>query len=245
MELGTVALVVVAILAIVIVGFLSTGGHSKLLKNAKKNDAFLLLGLADSGKTSLYCDLRFGKVPTTCTSMTENDGYVELKDPSETPLTKAPIHIVDVPGHEKLRFKFADYMPITRGVVFVVDSTTINKFKHSIADYLYDVLSNNHTLRSEISVLVACNKSELLTAFRKEKIQEILESEIDRIRVTRGAALETHDSGDGGNVTEFLGFEDQKFKFEHLTNLVTFAECSVEKKQTEEIVNWIADVMDS
>ncbi|KAK9722108.1 hypothetical protein K7432_002918 [Basidiobolus ranarum] len=245
MELSTLILIVVALVTIAAIGFLSTGGASQLLKKGKKNDAFLLLGLADSGKTSLYCNLRFGKVPSTCTSMTENDGYVELKDSSDVPITKAPIHVVDVPGHEKLRFKFADYMPITRGVIFVIDSTSVNKFKHAIADYLYDVLANKHTIRAEIPVLVACNKCELLTAFRKEKIQEIFEAEIDRIRVTRGAALETHDSADGGEITEFLGFEDQKFQFDHLTNLVTFAECSVEQEKTEEITNWIADTMEN
>ncbi|CAG8834188.1 2340_t:CDS:1, partial [Racocetra persica] len=50
------------------------------------------------------------------------------------PLTKSPIHVVDVPGHEKLRFKFSDFIPITRGIIFLIDSSTCAKNSRQIAE---------------------------------------------------------------------------------------------------------------
>jgi len=44
--------------------------------------------------------------------------------------------------------------------------------------YLYDILSNKFAQDEKIPVLIACNKSDLLTAFKKERIQTMLEAEM-------------------------------------------------------------------
>lgn len=51
-----------------------------------------------------------------------------------TPITKKPIQLIDVPGHERLRFRYTDFLPITRGVIFVVDSTTIGRSARATAE---------------------------------------------------------------------------------------------------------------
>lgn len=86
--------------------------------------------------------------------------------------------MVDIPGHERLRFKFSEFMPIARAVVFVVDSASVPRQTRLLAEYLYDILSNKFTQEERIPVLIACNKTELLTAFRKERIQTALEGEL-------------------------------------------------------------------
>jgi signal recognition particle receptor subunit beta len=49
-------------------------------------------------------------------------------------ITKQPIQLVDVPGHERLRFRYADFMPIARGIIFVVDSTTVGRSARTTAE---------------------------------------------------------------------------------------------------------------
>lgn len=49
----------------------------------------------------------------------------------------------------------------------------INTFR-----YLYDILSNKFAQEEKIPVLIACNKSDLLTAFKKDRIQTMLEAEM-------------------------------------------------------------------
>jgi len=44
--------------------------------------------------------------------------------------------------------------------------------------YLYDILSNKHAQEERLPVLIACNKSDLLTAFKKDRIQSLLEAEM-------------------------------------------------------------------
>ncbi|KAI1314641.1 hypothetical protein EDD11_001940 [Mortierella claussenii] len=149
--------------------------------------------------------------------------------------------MVDIPGHERLRFKFSEFMPIARGVVFVVDSSTVARQTRLLAEYLYDILSDKFSQNERIPILIACNKSDLLTSFRKERIQTLLETEINKLRHTRTAALDTQDTEDNENV--FLGFEGKAFAFQDLENEVEFIECSAENKQIEDIKNWMAAIL--
>lgn len=66
----------------------------------------------------------------------------------------------------------------------------------------------------------------------------------NRLRSTRTAALDHQDSSSMEEVDEmeFLGYETEDFKFEHLENDVEFKKCSVENNEISEIKNWISDV---
>ncbi|CAG8460515.1 2086_t:CDS:2 [Ambispora leptoticha] len=108
--------------------------------------------------------------------MQENEAYViptiELVGEVIEPLTKEPVHIVDLPGHEKLRFKFMEFAPITRGIIFLVDK---------------------------------------------------------------------HQDSSSEDV-EYLGYENEDFKFEHLENRVEFISCSVANNEVNNLKEWISDV---
>lgn len=69
-------------------------------------------------------------------------------------------------------------MPITKAIVFVIDSAQLNKLLRPTAEYLYQVLTNTHTLKSEIPIIMLCNKSDVLTALSKERCATVLESEL-------------------------------------------------------------------
>ncbi|KAF9151655.1 hypothetical protein BGX21_005570 [Mortierella sp. AD011] len=202
-------------------------------KRNSKN-TILLTGLPFAGKTATYYLISHNKAVETVTSIKENETDVALIEGQK------PIHLVDIPGHERLRFKFSEFMPIARAVMFVVDSSTVSRQTRLLAEYLYDILGDKFAQNERIPVLIACNKSDLLTSFKKERIQTLLEAEINKLRQTRTAALDTQDSE--GNENVFLGFEGKDFSFEDLENDVEFIEYSAENKDIENIKDWMASV---
>ncbi|KAI8998188.1 signal recognition particle receptor beta subunit-domain-containing protein [Gaertneriomyces semiglobifer] len=196
-----------------------------------KRNTYLLAGLSGSGKTVLYLQLRYGQVVETHTSLQENTASIP-RSPSQKRKSKPrAAHIVDLPGHEKLRFKYAEYIASAAGVVFIVDSTTIARQVRQAAEYLYDILANRYTQRNEIPLLILCNKCDVLLALKEDRIKALLEEEIDRLRVTRTAEVQNQDED---KEEEFLGDEGKPFKFEQLPNGVRFKSCSLKSKQSEE-----------
>ncbi|KAL1920185.1 uncharacterized protein VTP21DRAFT_1331 [Calcarisporiella thermophila] len=229
----TAAVLIVTTLLLVII--------SRWTSSRVARDAVLLAGLSESGKTGLFMKLRFGEIPETHTSLKENVAVVELKFADGTPVTKKPIRLVDIPGHERLRFKLNEFIPFARGVVFVIDSSTVARSIRDIAEYLYDILANEHVQKHRIPVLVACNKADLLTGVKKERIQEMLEAEMDRLRHTRTASLLDQQESDAMPGDRYLGFEDQPFRFEHLTTEVRFERCSV-MKEVDSILEFVSEL---
>nr|KJB21013.1 hypothetical protein B456_003G186100 [Gossypium raimondii] len=93
----------------------------RLFKRAKSNTV-ILTGLSGSGKTVLFYQLRDGSVHQgTITSMEPNESTIVLNSDSNKRKSK-PVHIVDVPGHSRLRPKLDEFLPRAAGIVFVVDS---------------------------------------------------------------------------------------------------------------------------
>lgn len=86
--------------------------------------------------------------------------------------------VVDMPGHDRIRFRYADFLAITRSIVFVVDSTSLTKQIRPVAEYLYDILAKPVVQKERTPILVACNKSDLITALSVEKIKFMLETEM-------------------------------------------------------------------
>ncbi|KAF9583162.1 hypothetical protein BGW38_010120 [Lunasporangiospora selenospora] len=222
----TIGIILALIFAIAIAVNFSFGS-----KRNNKN-IVLLTGLPFAGKTTIHYLISYDKAVETVASIKENEADVEIVE------GKSAVHMVDIPGHERLRFKFTEFMPVARAIVFVVDSATVARQTRLLAEYLYDILSNKFTQDEKIPILVACNKSDLLTAFKKDRIKSSLEAEINKLRQTRTAALDTQESD--GNENVFLGFEGQDFTFEDLENDVEFVECSASRKNTEHIKDWIA-----
>ncbi|ORX33262.1 P-loop containing nucleoside triphosphate hydrolase protein, partial [Piromyces finnis] len=143
----------------------------KLTGNREKKDTFIITGICDSGKTSLYLRLRNDKVMETHTSITENEGRFPLDE-------EKVFHVIDFPGHYKLRYKYQDFTPITKGVIFVIDSATFIKNEREVTEYLYEILANKYISENEVSILIACNKQDYLIALPKERIKTALENEM-------------------------------------------------------------------
>jgi hypothetical protein len=64
----------------------------------------------------------------------ENEGVFFLSGDDKRE-TRNPIHLVDLPGHLRLRTRINHFLPITRAVVFLIDAVDFLKQKQLIAEY--------------------------------------------------------------------------------------------------------------
>lgn len=206
----------------------------RLLKR-KKSNTIVLAGLNGSGKTVLFYQLRDGSSHEgTVTSMDPNEGTFVLHSEATKNAKVKPIHLVDVPGHSRLRPKLDEYLPQAAGVVFVVDALEFLPNCRAAAEYLYDMLTKASIVKRKIPLLIVCNKSEKVTAHSKDFIRKQLEKEIEKLRASRTAI------SDADITSEYtLGVAGQPFAFSQCQNKVTLAEASAltgDISQVEEFI---------
>ncbi|GFY88266.1 signal recognition particle binding protein [Actinidia rufa] len=182
---------------------------------------FLLL-LVEAEKTVLYYQLRDGSSHQgTVTSMEPNEGTFVLHSEMSKMGKIKPVHIVDVPGHSRLRPKLDEFLPQAAGLVFVVDALEFLPNCRAASEYLYDILTKANVVRKKIPVLILCNKVDKVTAHTKEFIRKQLEKEIDKLRTSR-TALSAADIANEYT----LGVPGEAFAFSQCQNKVTVAEAS-------------------
>ncbi|GFS27935.1 signal recognition particle receptor subunit beta-like [Elysia marginata] len=236
MILGILAAVVVGILTLFLI-IIKTRGKNK-------RQGVLLLGVCDAGKTLIYSQLVNNNFKQTYTSVTSNSGEYVI-----APKNKK-LRVIDLPGHERLRLQMLDeHKGQARAVVFVVDSGTLQKDIKEVAEYLYTLLSDKTVSSNAPPVLVLCNKQDLTLAKGAKVVRSQLEKEINTLRITRAASLQSvGDSGSNNN--SYLGRRDKDFSFSDLKPLrVDFAECSAtgtdkanNSPKLEELHEWLCSV---
>ncbi|XP_072982352.1 uncharacterized protein [Typha latifolia] len=191
------------------------------LKTSKSN-TIVLAGLSGSGKTVLFYQLRDGSPHQgTVTSMEPNDGSFVMHSELEKKGKIKPVHLVDVPGHSRLKPKLDEFLPQAAGLIFVVDALDFLPLCRPAAEYLYDILTKSSVVKRRIPILIVCNKTDKVTAHSKEFIRKQLEKEIDKLRTSRNA-ISTADI-----TNEFmLGVPGELFTFAQCRNKVAVAESS-------------------
>lgn len=187
-----------------------------------KSNTIVLAGLSGGGKTVLFYQLRDGSSHQgTVTSMDPNEGSFVLHSESTKKGKIKPVHVVDVPGHSRLRPKLDEYLPQTAGLVFVVDAVDFLPNCRAAAEYLYDILTKASVVKRKIPVLILCNKTDKVTAHTKDFIRKQLEKEMDKLRASRTAIS----AADIAN--EFtLGVSGEVFAFSQCHNKVAVAEAA-------------------
>jgi len=195
-----------------------------LVRGRKSKDTILILGLSNSGKTALFERLRDGKITETVTSLKENEQTFVLHSELSDSNRPRPVHIVDFPGHQRLRSQLTTFLPITRGIIFLIDAVEFKAELSNIAQYLFDLFIDKTVNKHRIPFLIVCNKSEIITAKPKEIIQKDLEKEIE-LCVKNQSKMEDINGGEVKEVT--LGKKGHSFEMGDLPFKVTFAECSV------------------
>ena len=95
------------------------------------------------------------------------------------PFKIKPKHLVDVPGHSRLRLKLDEYMSQAAGIIFAIDFLEFLPNCCSTAEYLYNILTKASAVKKRIPVLIVRNKTEKSTAHSKDFIRKQLEKEIE------------------------------------------------------------------
>jgi len=197
-------------------------------KHSGRKD-FLIMGLCESGKTSIFMHLIHNKLSRTFTSIKENVG--EYKS------GRLSARLVDIPGHYRVRDKcFEQYKTLAKGIIFVIDSSTVQKDVRDVADALYTVLADSST--APCSILLACNKQDITTAKGVHIIKTILEKEMNLVRDTRSRKLKSI-SEDDESKTAFLGAHGKDFEFSQLPQNVQIFGCSSKKNDLNNVSDWL------
>ncbi|CAD6343461.1 unnamed protein product [Miscanthus lutarioriparius] len=189
------------------------------LKSSKPN-TIVLSGLSGSGKTTIFYQLQDGSSHQgTVTSMEENNDTFVLHSEQERKGKVKPVHVVDVPGHSRLKPKLDEVLPKAAGVVFVVDAQDFFSSMQAAAEYLYDILTKATVVKKKVPVLIFCNKTDKVTAHSKEFIKKQLEKEINKLLESRNAIS----SADISDEVQ-LGVPGEAFNFSQCQNKVAVAE---------------------
>ncbi|KAJ2554891.1 hypothetical protein EV175_002441 [Coemansia sp. RSA 1933] len=228
------------------------------------NNAIIITGPTQSGKTSLWYHLRF---PTWRNSQGTNDRDSKHSLPetlasmaintAETHVHEANALLIDIPGHTKFNFDRDSHLALAKGVVFVIDSSTVSQTIRPTAEALYEVLANKHVQEKECAVLFLCNKQDEPSSLSNVRIKAMLEDEINSLRASRQASTKSlgHNNDDDDDAAadektaDYLGYDGKKFSFEDLPNPVQFNESSMvvghDAGGLEHIERWIADTIHS
>ncbi|XP_031836341.1 signal recognition particle receptor beta [Nomia melanderi] len=181
----------------------------------------LLTGLSDSGKTLIFARLLCSKFVKTYTSAKENTEDIVINNRT--------LKLVDIPGHERLRYKFFDQFKLSaKGLVYIIDSVTFQKDIRDVAEYLYNILSDPSMQNK--SVLVLCNKQDQTMAKGSSVIKTLLEREMNLLRMTKTSQLEATDAS---STNAFLGKEGKDFEFSQLVTQIDFAESNAFSKDAD------------
>ncbi|XP_013781262.1 signal recognition particle receptor subunit beta-like [Limulus polyphemus] len=188
----------------------------------------LMVGLSGAGKTLLFSRLVASKNVETYTSMKENSSSIKVPN-------KGVLKLIDLPGNERLRSKYLDeFKSCARGFIFVIDSLSFSREIRDVAELLYTVLSERVVSHNCPPFLIVCNKQDETMAKSSKVIQSQLEKEINMLRVTKNAMLDSTD--DTGNNNTYLGRQGKDFQFADLKPVfVEFAESIARESVNNEI----------
>lgn len=221
--------------AIMIPGRLSSSGN--------KQPTFIIAGLSNSGKTTLYNYLTTGKIIPTVMSQESNETLHYQLPCAGT--QKTNFKLIDTPGHQKLHntvFNEIKSSSKVYGIIFLIDSSIDPKKLSKSAHFLYEILLVSERRPGGIDILIGCNKSDLFSSRQSTKIKEILEQEIDAIRKLNASTISKVDSDINGVEEEFsdLGQSiSSTFKFDQLEGSIDVISGSVLKKNIEKWECWI------
>jgi len=197
-----------------------------------------LVGLNGAGKTALFYQLKDGTTHQgAVTSMEPNEGTFVLHSETTKKGSIKPVHIVDVPGHPKLRPQLEELLPKACGLVFLIDALDFMPHKEAAAEYLYDILTNKEVVRRKVPLLLTCNKMDKVTAHSSNFIRGQLEKELNKLRKSRIAISAADVSSE-----IYLGVEgDVPFNFTQCSNKVTIAEISALGGNVEQVEQFIRE----
>lgn len=232
-QIGIIVAVSVLLITLVITWLLRRSPSNKNL--------VLILGVSNSGKTTLFSQLVHKKQLFTQTSITQNSGTAVI---SKTDSAKEKrVDLVDIPGNDKVRRKFLDtYKKNAKALIFVVDSSTLQKDLKDVATYLYDILTDDQLSKSKLKLLIVSNKQDIEFAKGESVVKTSLEKEIELLRKISSSALKSTNEGKKSNHLALHSGTEAAFNFADLK----YFKCDFEESSfhdhawiNKSVVSWI------
>lgn len=207
----------------------------RVLGRRKRGSTVVIAGPPNSGKTTLFFQLKDGGVHNgVVASMSENAATVALRPPRGGSKAAA---LLDVPGHHSMRHRLEAALADAAAIVFVVDAVEVSPHRTEAADMLFEVLAHPAVARGRVPVVIACNKMDLeLEAHSVDFVRKTLERQLDAMRKTRAAAI----GKDAGARPALGGAGGAAFSFAALPNKVALVEASAKAGQLGDVVAFVA-----
>lgn len=155
-----------------------------------RRKSWLLLGPNGSGKTALLYKLSSGRLLKTVSSIETNALPVTVEHDGRA----AHVQLVDIPGHDEVRFDFRKFAKSSAGIIMLVDSANLERDARKAGEILFDALDFFRSFEPASifdktfvpPVLVLCNKQDLLSSLSKHQVKALLEQEL-RMRQKSGS----------------------------------------------------------
>ena len=213
-ELGAWALVVASFVTLLVLGAVLAAVSSAAFGDgglvgggAAAGDRVLFLGPCRGGKTTLMYRLGgVAEAPETVTTMvpTSNTIFVDENgdegdeggdegdgEEGDGSGSGKRLKVTDFPGHARMWSALRDHLSSARVVLFVVDAADLKSSNvQTAAELLFEVLTDSDFCDSHEDsggIVIACNKADLSTAKAPEQVRQLLEAELEQLRVTRNA----------------------------------------------------------
>ena len=198
-----------------------------------RRQAVLICGPCDSGKTLLFSKMTNKTMVETFTSMKENIGVLNVPKNRK---------IVDLPGHERIRYKYLDQQKDSAmGIIYILDASTISTHIQDTTEFLFQILSDPTIHSNRTPVLVICNKQDMALNKSAPVIERELAKEIGLLRQTHAGILNDTDGSTDNHI--FLGNKDKDFSFADLKVPVDFCETSVlNENNLDKVQAWISSI---
>ena len=150
--------------------------------------------------------------------------------------------IIDVPGHERIRYKCLDQQKDSAiGIIYLLDASTISKQIRDATEFLFQILSDPTINSNRTPVLVICNKQDMTMNKGASVIERELAKEIGVLRETHAGTLQGTDGSINNHI--FLGKQDKDFSFADLNIPVDFCETSVlNENNLDKVQAWISSI---
>ena len=157
----------------------------------------------------------------------------------------SPLHWIDYPGDASLGYRLPDYYPVAKVIVFMIDANDKKSIEREAAESMYRILTSPEIVEQSPTILVACNKADLILASKPTLLKKLFESELQKLTKTQGQAEDS--VTDEADATESipLGMEGENFEFDkHSPCNVEFLKCSVKSGDNlKDLVDRVRDAM--
>ena len=153
---------------------------SKMTSKSKSASNFnvLLLGLTNSGKSSLFSVLEGGSKPEEH-SPTEGFNLMRYQDPE---YSNSSLFVWDLGGRELQRKGWHYFYPATDGIIYVIDSADKSSLKENKSQI--ESLFKNSKLQ-RIPIIILANKQDKIGAMNEIELKNILELDNSNRRLWR------------------------------------------------------------